>query len=171
MKDFTVKDITKQVIVAAMYVALVFAFYFLSFDFIQFRIAEVLLILVLFNSKYTVGLLLGTFLANLASPFGIIDATFGSLASLVAILFMILFKKIWWVSLVFPALSNAIIIPIVLIQVEFNPGMPILEMFQSSLYWANFGWVFLGEFVVLYCVGIPLYYTIKRNDHLLELIQ
>lgn len=171
MNQIRIKDLAQQVIVAAMYVILVFAFHYLSFGAIQFRIAEVLLILILFKPKYIFGLLVGTFIANLFSPLGILDASVGTLASFLAVIFMILFKKLWALALIFPALFNGLIIPILIIQVELNPGMPLLDMFRSGLYWANFGWVFLGEFVVLYLLGIPLYLTLKKNDILLELIK
>ncbi|NLK12717.1 MAG: QueT transporter family protein [Candidatus Phytoplasma sp.] len=171
MNSFRIKDLAQQVIVASMYVVLVFLFHFLSFDFLQFRIAEVLLILVFFRPKYAFGLLVGTFLANLSSPFGIIDALVGTAASSLAVTFMILLRKYWKVSLLFPAIFNGLIIPILIIQLELNPGMNLLDMFSSNLYWVNFGWVFLGEFIVMFALGIPLYLTINKNEVLLELIK
>ena len=65
MLKFTVKDLILNSIVGAIYFILVFAFQFMSFGDLFNLIAEVLLILVLFNSKFSVGIILGTFLSNL----------------------------------------------------------------------------------------------------------
>jgi len=158
MKNFTVKDLTLNAIYGSIYFVFVLIFSFLSFEAIQFRIAEVLLIFVLFNPKITPGLILGTFLANLTSPFGIVDALVGTLASLIAIILMIITRKIPLLAMLFPALSNGIIVGIMISYLSKTPFL------------VNFGLVFLGEFVVMYIIGLPLYYYFKKNQDLLEII-
>ena len=146
MKNFLLKDFIKQSTIASIYVVLVFIFQFLSFESIQFRIAEFLLILVFFDKKSIVGLLIGTFLANyLMSPYGLADALFGTLASLLAMLLMIGFSKHKVIALVFPALSNALVIGLMISLVNHIPFIPIAL------------WVFLGEVVVMYLVGYPIF--------------
>ena len=95
MKKFTTKDLALSSIIGALYVALVFAFFFISFSDIQFRIAEVLLILVIFNPKLAFGIIVGTFVANTFAPgsFGIIDGAFGTLATMVGLIGLIAFRK------------------------------------------------------------------------------
>jgi uncharacterized membrane protein len=41
----------KNAMIASIYVVLLYVFQFLSFELVQFRIAELLLVLILFNSK------------------------------------------------------------------------------------------------------------------------
>jgi uncharacterized membrane protein len=60
----------------------------ISFYAIQFRVSEALLILLLFRRDLIVGILIGTFFANLFGPLGggfaILDAFFGTSVTLVA---------------------------------------------------------------------------------------
>lgn len=58
-RNFDLKDIVIQMTISAIYVVLVFVFYFMSFEAIQFRIAEILLVLVFFNKKHTIGIVFG----------------------------------------------------------------------------------------------------------------
>lgn len=158
--EFTVKDLSINALIGALYFVLVYVFSFMSFGEIQFRIAEALLIFLLFNKKLAPGLILGNFLASLAfSPYGIVDALFGTLASFVAIVLMILTKKLPLLSFIFPALINGIIIG------------AFITCFSDTIFIINFSTVFIGEFVVLYLVGLPLYYYINKNDHIIELLK
>lgn len=158
MKNFTVKDLTLNAIFGSIYVVLVFIFSILSFDDIQFRIAEVLLIFALFNPKIILGLILGNFIANLGSPLGIIDSVIGSIASLIALILMVVFKNKPKIAMIFPAISNGLIVGAML---HIMLDLPLLiTMF----------FVFLGEAVVMYLLGLPLYYYVKKNDHILDLI-
>lgn len=160
MKNFILQDFIKQSTIASIYVVLVFIFQFLSFETVQFRIAEFLLILVFFDKKSVVGLLVGTFLANyLMSPYGIIDALFGTLASLIAMLLMIGFSKHKLISLLFPALSNALVIGLMVSIVNHIPFIPIAL------------WVFLGEVVVMYLIGYPVFKYLDKNMHFKEMME
>lgn len=163
MNNLNVKDIALNAIFGASYVALVFVFQFLSFDLIQFRIAEVLLVFLLFNKRLTPGLILGTLVANIAfSPFGIVDALVGTLATIVAVVLMILFKKRPLISLIMPALSNGLIVGLMIYIMSFSEtNIPFI---------VSFLWVFLGEAVVMYVIGYPVYLYINRNKNIKELI-
>ena len=163
----SLKKLTLQVSIAALYVVLLFIFQPLSFSGIQFRIAEVLLVLVLFYPKYSVGILIGTFLGNLLmSPYGFPDAAFGTLASGIAIGIMIPIRKLWYLALSAPVLINAIIIPIVILNVLIGEDMSFTQLLGSSAYWILFAQVGGGQLVVLYGLGIPFYLTINKNDYL-----
>jgi len=157
MNHFDVKDLVKQTMIASIYVVLVFGFQFASFGPVQFRIAEVLLVLVFFDKKSIVGLTIGTFVANwLMSPFGIVDAVVGSFATFISLVFMILFIRMRLVALAMPALFNGLIIGLMIAYIDQIPFLPI------------FGWVFLGEFVVLFGLGLPLLLALSRNQDFLE---
>lgn len=154
------KNLIKQALVAAIYVALVFILSGLSYGDVQFRIAEVLLILVFFRKDYTIGLLIGTFLANLSSPLGVIDWVVGTGATVVAIGLMLLFEnKSKAVSLVMPAIANGFIV-----------GIELNMIFQLPLF-ATIASVFLGEFVVVFIGGGLLYQMIDRNEAAKKLLK
>ncbi len=150
MKKFTILDLIRQSIIAALYVVLILIFHFLSFGEIQFRVAELLLILILFDKKSFYGLTAGVIIANLFSPLLLYDLTFGVLASVLTILFMILLKKWPYIALLVPSLVNG---PIIGLMLYFALDLPFL---LSTLT------VFLGEFVVTYVFGLPIYYLLKK---------
>lgn len=148
---------TTQAMLATVYVVLVYAFQFLSFEKIQFRIAELLIIFVFFDKKSIIGLTIGTFVANwLFSPFGILDALVGSLATIIGLVLLIIFNKHKLVALIFPAISNAIIIGLMISILDQIPFVPIAI------------WVFIGEAVVLYVLGFPMYKVLKDHPFFIE---
>lgn len=160
MESFLIKDIIRQSMIAAIYVVLVVIFQFLSFESIQFRMAEFLLILVFFDKKSFVGLTIGTFIANyLMSPYGLIDALFGTLATAVALILMMVFQKRVKIALLFPALSNAIIVGLMISVVNHIPFVPIAL------------WVGLGEAAVMYMIGLPIFIYLDRNAHFKEMMR
>ncbi len=146
----TLIDLVRQSIIASIYIILVYAFSFMSFESIQFRIAEILLILVFFDKKSVIGLTIGVIVANLASPMLPYDMTFGVLATLISLAFLLLFRKWPYIALIFPAIINGLIVGLIL---YLAMGLPYLF---SSLY------VFIGEFVVVYIFGLPIYYILKK---------
>ena len=162
MNKFTIKDLIVEVTIAAIYVVLVLAFYFMSFEAIQFRIAEILLVLVFFNKKHTIGLVTGTFIANWIGVFGIVDALFGASATLIVCLLLIIFQKYPKLSLaVIPALVNGIIV-----------SLEICLLGESwTLFLPNLAWIALGEAVVMIILGIPFKSLIEKMklDELLHL--
>jgi uncharacterized membrane protein len=159
LKSLVLKDFLMQSMIAAMYVVLVFVFQFLSFETIQFRIAEFLLILIFFDKKSFIGLTIGTFVANyLMSPYGLVDALFGTLATVIALILMIIFSRPKVLSILFPALSNAIVIGLMIAIMNQIPFVPIAL------------WVFFGEAVVMLVIGLPVYYYLNKDQHFKEMM-
>ncbi|MDD4194369.1 MAG: QueT transporter family protein [Acholeplasmataceae bacterium] len=157
MNKRLILSFTTQAMLATVYVVLVYAFQFLSFEQIQFRIAELLLIFIFFDKKSIIGLTIGTFVANwLFSPFGILDALVGSFATLIGLILMLIFQKHKFVALIFPALSNAFIIGLMISLLDQIPLIPIML------------WIFLGEAVVLYALGYPIYKVLKDHPFFIE---
>ena len=72
------KNIIKLGLVAAIYVVFTLAVQPLSFGVTQFRLGEILMVLPFINKKYTLGLVIGVFIANIASPYGIVDMIIGT---------------------------------------------------------------------------------------------
>lgn len=78
-----IKGICMAVIVAALYIVLTFINP-LSFGPINFRISNILYGLTIQKRDLRIGLIIGMFLANLYSPFGIVDAILGVSTALFA---------------------------------------------------------------------------------------
>lgn len=154
----SIKNLVINSMIAVIYIILVFVFNFLSFELIQFRVAEFLLILFIFNKKTSYGLLLGTFFANyFLSPFGLIDALFGTLATAFALVLIYLIK-INFLKFLAPSIANGLIIGLML---NYLLELPFLE---------TFFWIFLGELVVMYLIGYPIYIILKKNSHFNSII-
>ncbi len=80
-------DTVKAAVVAGLYAGLVYALAPISFQEFQIRVADALLILPFldyFGFPAVIGLAIGCAIANLASPFGVVDIAFGSFANLAA---------------------------------------------------------------------------------------
>ncbi|AMP20066.1 hypothetical protein AZF37_01745 [endosymbiont 'TC1' of Trimyema compressum] len=123
----------------------------ISYGPIQFRIAEALIVLVCFRRSALPGLIVGCLIANLFSPFGLPDVIFGTLATAVGvgIVYKLRHRKIGWVMLP-PLIANSLIVGIE------------LTVFAGIPFWFSAGGVFLGEIVILYGLGIPFYYALKK---------
>lgn len=151
----------KLAIIAGLYVVLTYALNFISYGEIQFRIAEILMLLCFFNKKYSIALILGCFIANLFSPYGLPDIIFGTLATIVACFGLSLFKGkfMWFASLCVP-LGNII----VGIEIALINSLP----FDAAVL-ATLG-VLLGEFIVVSLIGVPLFKWLMKNEKFKEMI-
>lgn len=156
-----IHTIMKLSIIAGLYVVLTYALSFISFGEVQFRVAEILMLLCFFNKKYSVALIIGCFIANLFSPYGLPDIIFGTLATALACLGLGLFKgKHLWIASLMVSIANII----VGIEISLINNLP----FPASL--LTIFWVFLGEFVVTSLVGVPLFKILMKNETFKELI-
>ncbi len=159
--------LVRTAIVAAIYVVVTFAFYFLSYEAIQFRVSEVMVLLALIDPLYIPGLVIGCFMANLLGPFGLIDAVFGSLASLVSLLMIVQTKR--WLgnglrTLVISSLWPAIFSFIIAFEITVVFGAP-----ESFLFWMVM--VAVGEFVVITLAGVPIFNWILKNEPLVKMLK
>jgi uncharacterized membrane protein len=157
MNTYVLKDVLKQTMIAAIYVVLVYVFAFASFGLIQFRIAEVLMILVLFDKKSIVGLTMGCFIANWLGGAIIIDIIIGPLATLLAGVLMHYTKEKVVLAMVWPAIANGIII-----------GLILTYGYQFGPLFFTIPSVFIGEAAVMYLVGLPIYYVLRQNKGFME---
>ena len=82
MRKIDIRFIATSAIVAALYVALTWLLAPISYGSIQFRISEILILLVFFNPKYALPIVLGTFISNTTSSLGWYDMVFGTAATL-----------------------------------------------------------------------------------------
>lgn len=87
----------------------------LAYGEVQFRISEALTILPVFTPAAIPGLVIGCIIANIGSPFGMVDIVCGSLATLAAAGFSYAVRKcsikdVPWLAPVGPVLANAVIV-------------------------------------------------------------
>ena len=171
-RAFNVKLIALNGMIAALYAVITIACGPLSYEFMQFRFSELLNLLVFFNPYYTIGLTLGCLLANLFSSVGPIDILFGTLTTLVACLMMIVYSKFiknLFTTGLFPVVLNAIVVPFTIYVSTINTTDPMI--LTPALYFTMFGWVFLGEFVCIICIGYPLFLALtKKNKKFYQVI-
>ncbi len=162
-KNFNTRTISINAIIAALYAVVTIICGPLSYEFAQFRISEILNLMVFFNPTYTLGLTLGCLIANLASTVGLYDIIFGTLATLVSCLLIVLFSKFiksLFLAGLIPSIINAIIVPFII----YISSMNTADAFSlKNMYWIMFGWVFLGEFTCIICIGYPLFYFLIKK--------
>ncbi|MCL2530770.1 MAG: QueT transporter family protein [Oscillospiraceae bacterium] len=156
--------IAQAAIIAALYAAVTLALgatpiHWISYGPVQFRIAEALTMLAALTPAAIPGLTIGTFFANLASPYGWMDWVFGTLASFLAAtcswqLRKIEFKRLPWLSGLPPVLFNALVVPIIIITAA-GLEWSIFPLFAAQ--------VALGQFVVVYALGMPLLAALRKT--------
>ena len=161
--NFTTRTITVNALLASLYVVVTLLCGPLAYEFAQFRISELLNLFVFFNPVYTLGLTIGCLIANLASTVGVYDIVFGTLATFISCLMMYglskLIKSLFLAGLI-PCIMNAIVVPFVI----YLGCMGTADAFElSTMYWIMFGWVFLGEFVCIICLGYPLMFILTKK--------
>ena len=157
MKKITTKDIVSNALIAALYVVLTLITYPISYLGIQFRFAEILVLLCFFRKDYSIGLIIGCAIANLASSIGLVDVGFGTLATLLACL-GIIFCKHLAIACIFPVLTNSFIVGFELYQFL---GLP---------FWLSVGEVAIGEATVM-VVGYILFMILKRRKTFFDSIR
>ena len=162
MKKNSIQFIAKSAILAALYVALTWLLQPISYGPIQFRISEILILLVVFNPKYSLAMIIGCFIANIPSPLGWYDMLFGTLATALAVLPMFKVKKLP-IAAALPVISNAFIVSI---ELGFA-----FDMFAPTAFWFNVLTVGLGEAVVLYLIGIPIMIAISKNEAIANILE
>lgn len=148
--------LVRGAVVAALYAILTLTLP--AYGALQFRLSEVLTLLAYFDPFYVLPLTLGCAIANIASPFGIIDVIFGSLASFLALSAMSKTKNIFIAS-IWPAFFSFII------------GLEIMFLSTEPInFFLVTGQIILSEFVVVSIIGVPVMKYIMRNEYIESLV-
>ena len=142
-------------IVAALYVVLTLISYPFSYGIIQFRISEALMLLCCYDKRYTWSMVVGCIVSNLFS-FDLIDCLFGTLATLLACITMVLLKKKFIASFA-PAVFNGIII-----------GLELYFVIDSPLILSIIG-VAIGELVVVVILGNVIFHYIEKDKKQMDI--
>jgi len=158
--------IVKTAIIAATYAVLTILLAPISYGPIQFRVSEVMVLLVFIDKRYFTGIALGTFLAGLFSPYGMLDAIVGTLATIVALGGIIGIKhalgdnfKSLVIASLLPTIANGIIIGGL---ISYTANIPFLIAALQ---------VAFGEFVVVSIVGVIVIRWIQKNEKILSLLK
>ncbi|MCD7708435.1 MAG: QueT transporter family protein [Clostridiales bacterium] len=169
MRNRNVTFIVRAAAIAALYVVLTvfIAAFQLASGSIQVRISEALCILPYFTSAAIPGLWIGCFLANLITGATVFDVIFGSLATLIGAVGTYLLRKRKVLCTIPPVLSNAVIVPLILIYAYKIPAVMVSGVNVTFAF--NFVTVGIGE-VVSVCVlgGILLRVLEKYRNFLFK---
>ncbi len=156
--------VVQSAVIAALYAGLTYTASLLNVAYgsIQFRFSEALTILASISSAAIPGLTVGCFLGNITSPFGIVDIICGTFATFLAAILSyktrnIRFKNLPLLSAFFPVLTNAVIVGL-----EITLFMP--EEFRVQAFLINALQVAIGQAVICYGLGLPLYNVIKKTN-------
>lgn len=151
--------LVRTALIAALYVTLTVSFSAISYGPIQFRVSEFLILLPLWNHRWTPGIVLGTVIANFFSPLGLIDVLFGSLATFIGVVAMVKVAKMSspLYSLICPVVANAYLIALEL-RIVYE-----LPFWESSVY------VGISEAIIV-LIGYFLISTMAKNSHFRTMI-
>jgi len=129
--EIKTRTITLAGVTAAAYVALTVALAPISYNVFQFRVSEMLKPLALFSPVFALAFAVGNFIANLASPFGVLDwgvmPFVDALAALVC----------WWLRrwAMMAVIVQAVVISagVAVFPLGFGAGLPVWLSFISVL--------------------------------------
>ena len=151
--------LARQAAVAAVYMVLTIGLSGISYGPLQFRVSEVMTLLPFYNKEYIWGITVGCILANIASPFGIVDIIVGSFASFLAAVIMSRMKNIWLASLM-PAITNILV------------GVQIALMSSEPLnFFVVTGQIMLSQFIIVTIIGVPLFKVLTKNKSFVNMLE
>ncbi len=175
------RRISRIAMIAAVYAgATLVAMLFLgwmSWGPIQLRISEALTVLAIFTADAIPGLTLGCVIANVANialsgigTLGILDVVFGSLATALGAAFSWRFRDRPALAVLGPVIANAFIVPAYLpIMLQgmgfYTIPFTSIDLEGSYILMYLFGVITtgLGEALVMYCLGLPVYHALSRT--------
>jgi len=153
-------------LIAALYVVLTYvaASLGLASGVIQVRFSEALTILPVFTAAAIPGLTVGCVLANLLTGCAAWDVVFGSLATLIGAVGTRLLKNKPLLAWIPPVLSNAAIVPIVLMKVYGVTDITVFgQYFGPDLIWLMLVvTVGIGEVIACGALGLLLWRSLKN---------
>ncbi len=162
VKNRTIEKIVITAAIAAVYAVLtaISGAFGLAFSGVQFRLSEALTILPVFSPYAVAGLTLGCFISNLASPFGIFDMIFGTLSTLIAAYLSrkvscVTFKNTPILAPLPPVIVGAAVVGAMI-------AFLLPEGFSADAFIFSALSVGIGQFVVCYGLGIPLFFLIRK---------
>lgn len=153
------KRLIRMSIIASLYVVLTYAIQPFAYGPIQFRPSEMMTLLAFIDPFYILPLTLGCAIANIGSPFGIVDVIIGSTASFLAMWSISKTKNIYLASL-FPTLFCVFIG----LEILIFSGEPI-NFFLVT------GQIMLSEFIVVSIMGVTLFKIMEKNSYIMKVLK
>lgn len=172
-KKASIKNMTITSVTAALYIIMTMCLAPISYGVFQFRISEMMNLLAFLNPIYAPGIILGCFISNMYSPFGIMDVIFGTFATAITMFFITKTKNLFIATLWPTIFSFFIGIEIAIINhfpinfTEFNMDL-LLGIFTESIF-ITFS-VMVGEFVVMTIIGYPVMKFVTKNKKLKNIL-
>ncbi len=150
-----VKFLTHGAIIATLYLlfTLLARVFGLDSGIIQVRFSEALCVLTAFTPAAVPGLFVGCLLSNLVVGGALWDIVFGSIATLIGAALGYILRKYKWLVPLPTVLSNALIIP---------PVLMLVYGAKESFFFL-FATVGIGEIISAYVLGMLLYGTLKKT--------
>lgn len=141
--------VARAAMIAAVYIVITLLVAPIAFGPIQFRIPEALTMLAFIDPAAILGLTVGVFFANFASPLGLVDILGGSALTLLAALLTFKIKN-RYLAMLPPIVVNALGVPLYLAPAY---GLP---------FWPTVGYIALGQTVVIGILGLPVLELYKK---------
>lgn len=153
-------SVARLAVIAAVYSALTIALGPLAYGEIQVRISDAMLILPFlpgFGWDAVIGLTIGGFLGNLASPWGYIDWVFGPIANFIASLGVYTARKVFGTNMTGLVVGEILAITAITIVIGF------CELYLVfSVPWIVIIYVMIGEVISIGIGGSIVYTAFKR---------
>lgn len=161
------KTLVMHALVAGIYTALCIVLGAYAFGPVQIRIAELLMVLCIFDKKFIYSLTFACFVTNIygvmnGMDYFMLDIIFGTLATLLSGILMyklrnIRYKGLPLLSFVMPAIFNGIIVGAELTYYFMAEGSNVLMLFG-----VNALSVFAGEMISVFILGIVFFKPFER---------
>ena len=161
------KTLVMHALVAGIYTALCIVLGAYAFGPVQIRIAELLMVLCIFDKKFIYSLTFACFVTNIygvmnGMDYFMLDIIFGTLATLLSGILMyklrnIRYKGLPLLSFVMPAVFNGIIVGAELTYYFWAGGSSVLMLFG-----VNALSVFAGEMISILILGIVFFKPFER---------
>lgn len=167
MKNLTTRRLAVSGMIGAAYAVMaIFGSVFgLTFGPIQFRFSEALCVTPFLFPEAVGGLFVGCLIANLFSPYGVLDIVVGSLATLIAALITSRCRNVWLAALP-PVACNMVLVGAVLAYEQAG---------TSAAFWPAYGLnaatVGAGEAIACLVLGVLLVKQLPRIPYFRDRLQ
>lgn len=148
--------LTTAAVLAAAYAALTMCLPALSFNVVQLRFSEVLTVLPFLFPAAMPGVAIGCLIANLLSPYGLVDIVCGTAATALAAVWTSKVKTKWLAPMP-PVLCNLVIIGAMLAWYETGFGPAFWPVFAFNALTVG-----LGQLIICYGLGLPLLVALPK---------
>ena len=159
MQKFTVQKLATAGVVGAAYAALALfgSIFGVTYGPIQCRFSEALCVLPFLFPETAWGLGIGCLIANVFSPYGLLDIVVGSCATFLAALLTARCQKKWLAPLP-PVVLNMLLVGAMLAYEEAGASAAF-----GSVFLFNAATVGIGEAIACYGLGMLLLYALEKS--------